>query len=711
VEAAKRQRLKRAWRRVGPPAASLVVLALVGLGVYGVAEVTDTLITILAGIAAIGLLALRFSHWRSLPAQIVRVLAAAYVSLLALTGLDVIVNFVFDARIEIWIGLIVALIAFGLVSLWYLAEVPSTVKIRGHQLPLRLGLAVAIAVVCILVVPLVYGLASTSSSRVPSATTPVASKLDLRIVGDGQPLPAPPELPQTPLLDEFDVTYSVGYAAGDRVHWTLVDGSDQEQALRAIAAGSGAPTAPSAPAERPDADHVLLLLVDGTPPVVEDPAALPDRPAQPGEVARWRRIARSAGGGGTGTYALLQTSDRGRIEAWNGFVRNGEAVPEQALASQTATDAGARLEVSAPNSQADFALAMAYRPILLFDKDEPVPWPLSVSGLFAAGDVSLCHDQGALTSECKKVERPRELESGGTHLQLVRPSSAALRRHAREELLREEGELEAAQAPLARAVPEGTPAPSAVPEATPLPPVGAGSAIYVNPVEVGRRLYLDYWWYLPDNPVKLGGGALCGAGLVIADVTCPSHESDWEGMTVVVGLGGRVPRVVAVQYAQHAGVVRYGWGLLRRRWDSSPYLAKLTAGIADAATRPIAFSAAGTHATYPTACTGDCQQVENSDLREEAHDGKLAWVGDFTAACGHASCLQLLPTHDRGRRPALWNAYDGTWGDRHCILSYYCNSASPPTAPGTQRRYREPSRVTGVVTGTNWTFHPVEDEG
>ena len=62
------------------------------------------------------------------------------------------------------------------------------------------------------------------------------------------------------------------------------------------------------------------------------------------------------------------------------------------------------------------------------------------------------------------------------------------------------------------------------------------STIYVRPVrrEVNGRqfLYLDYWWYLPDNPARAGKGAFCGAGLVIPGVSCFDHQSDWEGITV-----------------------------------------------------------------------------------------------------------------------------------------------------------------------------------
>src|SRR5262249_28280148 len=133
----------------------------------------------------------------------------------------------------------------------------------------------------------------------------------------------------------------------------------------------------------------------------------------------------------------------------------------------------------------------------------------------------------------------------------------------------------AGQAPLARLREETSAAalatlPEGLPPAAAVAPgeekVAAKTAIYVHPVSVthddGRRLlYLDYWWYLAYNPVELGGGALCGAGLVISGVTCPSHQSDWEGVTVVVDRTGK-PRLLAVQYAQHSDVVRYPWSLL-----------------------------------------------------------------------------------------------------------------------------------------------------
>jgi hypothetical protein len=179
-------------------------------------------------------------------------------------------------------------------------------------------------------------------------------------------------------------------------------------------------------------------------------------------------------------------------------------------------------------------------------------------------------------------------------------------------------------------------------------------------------------------------------------------------VTVVVDRTAKRPHVIAVHYAQHNKVVRYGWPILHRRWSHDPAIKPLVAKIADASTRPLVFVAKGTHASYPTPCAG-CGQVSDPDLGEEPHRGGLRWVGDDSGACGRANCVQMLPTHEGGRQPALWNAYEGTWGKHHCVLSYYCDSGSPPTAPGQQKRYRNPAFYSGVVT-RNWRFLAVPGE-
>jgi len=721
------------------PYTGVGVGVLVLAGVYGVGDALNVWIALLVLVIAAGLLALRQANWDNPVVDIARIPAAVVIAFLALAGFDVFINLLLGAvhlipgadgaRVPIEVGLVLAFVLFCLVTYWYLRKFswkgwPKRLAPFGWEIPVRFSGAVTLSFLVVLAAPYAYGRLSADTDPVPESKA-VASALDVRIVSDGRAHATPPELPPTPVLGEFDVHYSVGFAAGDAVRWTLVDGGSQSEALRAIAEGRRRPTAATAPAARAEADQLLLLLVDGTAPVVENPTALPDVPGRPGEIRRWRSLALGAAPPDTPSFALMQTSNPKRIAAWKEFIPFGEAVSAQVLGSQTSTDAAVRLEIGAPTSQADFALAMAFRPVLLFDREEPVPWPLSVSALFNAGAVKLCHDNGLLKSHCDVMQRPSELKSGGTHLQLTLPHSAELMMLARTELAKQEGQPTGGVTASPGEVPtERPPAPGAPPPTTPPPgtveapaegeaPPGAGTTIYVHPVSVRRDgrdlLYLDYWWYLPDNPVALGGGALCGAGLVIAGITCQSHESDWEGITVVVDRTESVPEIASVQYAQHNKVISYDWGLLRKRWESEPKVAKLVAGVSDASTRPLAFVARGTHATYPTPC-GNCYQVASTEVGEEPHRGNLAWVGDNTSACGRSSCLQMLPTHRRGTEPALWSAYDGTWGQHHCFLTYYCDSGTPPTAPGQQKRYLNPVHYSGVV-GPGWNYREVETKG
>ena len=82
---------------------------------------------------------------------------------------------------------------------------------------------------------------------------------------------------------------------------------------------------------------------------------------------------------------------------------------------------------------------------------------------------------------------------------------------------------------------------------------------------------------------------MCGAGLVIPEITCFDHQSDWEGVTVVVNSR---KKLVAVHYAAHSHVVSVPWPTLRealtrramRRFARRP----------DAAKRPFVFVARGT---------------------------------------------------------------------------------------------------------------------
>ncbi len=663
----------------------VVLVVVAGFGLWGIGDALAWWIAVLVG-AVVALLTLPPRPWD--------LLGGVLLGVLTLAGVNVIAHLLHVSKLSILAGLGIAVFVVALTIFLFL-------WLKGWKWPVAAGAAVVLALIGILGAPVLVGVLTASRDSVPKSSEAVASKLDLLIVTDGSRHPLPGDVPPDPGLEDFDVTYSVGYAAGEAVRWTLVDGDSRAEALSAAAQGDRLPSAGKPGPPPGKADTSLVLFVDGTPPVLEAGVDLPDLPGQGGEVARWKQIAERAAPAGTPVFALLQTASRPRLRAWRRFSPAGRAVSVQGLASRTATDAAFRLTVGAESAETDLALAKAYQPILLFDKEETVPWVLSISDLFAEKRVELCDDKPIGGTECEVVVHPRELENGATHLRIDPPNPAKVKILA----LRARRSASAAapqEVTGAGAVPEGTPPPGTAPAAEEtaggrLP--GTGSAIYVHPVPVnrdGRRLlYLDYWWYLADNPAGVGRGALCGFGFVIAGVTCQNHQSDWEGITVVVDRTGPEPRPIAVQYAQHSSVIRYDWGALRRYWDRDERSRQLTEKVPGAGTRPLAYVAMGTHSSYPFHC-GGCNQVAHAERGEGPHRGGTGWVGNTSGACGEVSCLQLLPTHSRGRKPALWSAYDGPWGERHCDLTYYCDSGNPPSAPGQQPRYQHPAQFDGT---------------
>jgi hypothetical protein len=537
------------------------------------------------------------------------------------------------------VGLVVAIAAFFAMAAWY-------ARFRGHwstHASLIFGLAAALIVV--LAIPFIVAKLDAKKQRTGVAVTvPETSRLDIAFVAERPQAAAQmPAFKMNKAPPNVEIRYSVGFRDRRSVRWVLLDTGDPHDALEAIQGGG--PTVPGEPEHRADADELVVLLVDGTPPVIKNAKALPEVPPRRGEVPRWRRVARAAGGRDAPAFALLQTTDLARLRDWTDPDSPVRPVSiQKELASPTVADAAVQLATGAPGSREDFELAMRHEPVLLFDSGEPVPRPLSVDALIADHKVSQCDDTGTSTG-CEAIAAPRMLKNGANkRLELDLPSSGDLRRRAKAErdVVREGG-------------------PAALTMGHPL------STIYVHPTtrEVnGRRfLYLDYWWYLPDNPARSGWGSFCGAGLVIPGVTCFNHQSDWEGITVIVDRTERRGRVssrpIFVQYAQHDSVVRYDWDELRRHWDGDNGIPDRVQGIPGIEERPLVFVAMGTHASYAS------------------------------------RCLQLLPTHKAGAQPALWSAFDGPWGARRCVFEVYCNSGDPPHGPGQQGRYRRPALANG----------------
>jgi lysophospholipase L1-like esterase len=416
-----------------------------------------------------------------------------------------------------------------------------------------------------------------------------------------------------------------------------------------------------------DADRVLILL----PPASDNDAA-----------ARWMALADRVEPRATTTYALLDHPTDQQLDAWHAPLsqptgRAGDALSLASLPADARTP-GPKLGLLAATrsrtADTDLALAVAHRPILRFDSGEPGPRPLDVDALFRTGKISMCEGGQKIRDRCVQLHDGDELQTGFNHFSF---DSRAL-------------------------------APSTVP-----------TRIYVHATRtVGRgggRIYLDYWWYLPDNPAHSGSGAFCGPGFSIGGVTCFDHQSDWEGVTVVLDALTPDGRPVAVNYAQHDGSVRYTWRALQRLWTITR--ARGFAPPGALGERPLVFSARGTHASYPVAC-GDASCPRNAvpklrntaALQDNPHDGLEPWKGVTDEACG-GSCVAQLPTRRGGDEPEGWNAWPGHWGTANCVLGVFCASAEPPASPGHQHRYQQPWCVSHAFDISGGRFAAVPPGG
>lgn len=427
----------------------------------------------------------------------------------------------------------------------------------------------------------------------------------------------------------------------------------------------GADGAPPAGGRR-GADRVLVLLPDGA-PSLNHAAELPNLAPHDGEVDRWLAIADRVAPPSVPTYVVLQTRDKARRRQWCERLKTADRGCWRPRTADTAAerhggivslqeeqgDVGSlafRLASTSPTVDQDLAIAALFRPALFFASGERYTTPLNVDRLLESGVMKICPDNQPGLGFCSDVHSSADLHNANNHLSFKTDEVAAATKE---------------------------------------------STIYVHvpPDRVRGYVYLDYWWYLPDNPANAGDGALCGAGFVIAEITCHDHQSDWEGVTVVgkLGSGAQPPEPVAVHYSAHNGRTRYEWKTLNEIWKGledergRPF----EPGV-DTSTHPLVFVALGTHASYPHICRREhCD--EGSPLNDKRHDGKRRWFGndDADPRCT-PGCLAALPTAGGGTRPARWNAYDGVWGRARCELWIFCNQTDGPQSPGQQKRYEEP---------------------
>jgi hypothetical protein len=248
--------------------------------------------------------------------------------------------------------------------------------------------------------------------------------------------------------------------------------------------------------------------------------------------------------------------------------------------------------------QDDLALALRFRPRLLFDQKER--WrPLDVDRFLAEPGHQACPPVGA--GPCAPFTSVAQLTPAVAYLDM-----------------RGEG---------------------------PPDPPGSPSVIYAHVVRRGVRVAIDYWWFLRYNAYSLD-----------------RHESDWEGVTVIVNRAAT--SVLEVHFAAHADVWRYNADVPQ---------------IVDG--RVKVFLANGDHAAYPKRCTHLCRQT-NPTLPEARFGGQISWIGNSAAGC-RRRCVRLLPT-DADGAPASWDAWDGRWG------APTSPAFAPPRTPAFQRRYANP---------------------
>ncbi len=187
------------------------------------------------------------------------------------------------------------------------------------------------------------------------------------------------------------------------------------------------------------------------------------------------------------------------------------------------------------------------------------------------------------------------------------------------------------------------------------------------------RTYLDYWWYFPYNPARSGEGAMCGAGLDIAGMTCFDHESDWEGVTVELDSTGLRGQPLAVLYAQHNGAP-----LTRGR--RSPSSGATTRQRSWQGRRPAA-SPGLSRPRHPCVIS---LSLSGPRRRQVSHDARCPQTAgrrrspttDSTDIGRGRATVKVparlpdpVPTRDEGRDPASWNAFAGHWGTADCAPS------------------------------------------
>lgn len=469
-----------------------------------------------------------------------------------------------------------------------------------------------------------------------------------------------PDLRETPMdAQGWDVQFSVASPAGKVAHSLKlhVEAKGRRAALHALTGALGQRARRGRPLTgslltwskwRQDAIQAVVLNVDGI------QAGVPRRATEPAE---WEGLSGNSTLGPP-VHVILASASNERLRKWKRWAarRGGDAVRFTELGRPLLLDAALRI---ATESSADFphqTLARRYRPTLLFDLQEQLARPLDIEGFLDSGKVKACGEIGG-SEVCRRPTYGSALDSPTSYLSFD------------PDVFRGKNEA---------------------------------SAIYYHVARNAKEpdhLYLDYWWYFPYNPTAIAQDLLCNPGFNAASVTCFDHVSDWEGITVVLKEDGRNYVPEAAIYGQHEFGVWYDWHDLQSEWAQDPRRE---------GDRPLVFVATDSHASYPTSCESDCDQVTSGlsgwFRKDGDHDGGQPWSKNADGACMRV-CLKRLP-QTRDGKPALWNASPRIWGERFCAGgSSLCDGGLAPRAPRFQGRFSEPWKP---ASGTKVEFPPFE---
>lgn len=335
-----------------------------------------------------------------------------------------------------------------------------------------------------------------------------------------------------------------------------------------------------------------------------------------------------------------------------GDVLSGFSCPLPAEAEATAKVAETTLD--GHGGELEKSLAMALRPRLRFDSEEP--WrPLEVGAFLGEQGIEL----GNLR---RGPDAPRFVDIAGR---------------------RDEPRSYRSSRPRCRSAPPALDCND-----------GQGTAIYYRRTSHDGRWYWDYWWFLRFNDYD---GLLSDCRFYCAD-----HEGDWEGVTVIT-TASLQPEIVGVVYAAHKERILVDGSIVPRS-GSHPVVF-----VANGTHASYPFRCGGDKSCHQFG------RLVHVNLPEESHDGDAAWGGNVDAECAAIECVRPLPEVGDPPDAALplagdWAGWTGKWGSS-CVDGCTRRESSP-NSPGVQARFRCPWAPTHwAILAPNGTVSRAERAG